>query len=139
MSGMNKQYLNEAWVEEATEDLSEETTYKVNEVEEAKMVDIVVNCCIGGFGLSEKAKKLYCKKKNIEIDETSEYHYLHNSISRTDPILVEVVKELGSEADADSYTKLTIVSLPAGTKYHIAEYDGTEWIETPETIHWEIA
>jgi hypothetical protein len=73
------------------------------------------------------------------MDNEAKYYYIHNTVSRADPILVEVVRELGREANPDNCTKLKIVSMLAGTKYRIAEYDGTEWIETPETIHWEIA
>jgi hypothetical protein len=102
-------------------------------LEEAKIINIVINVCFGGFDLSEKAIKLYCEKNNIE-----RYGFNHNSVSRTDPMLVEVVKELGDEANKE-YTELKIVSVPVGTKYRIAEYDGTEWIETPETIDWETA
>jgi hypothetical protein len=55
-------------------------------------------------------------------------------ISRHDPILVQVVEELGEKAGG-RYAELKIVEIP-GNKYRIGEYDGQEWVETPESIDW---
>lgn len=54
---------------------------------------------------------------------------------RTDPILIQVVEELGKEAN-DSYSRLKIVEF-SGDKYRICEYDGLEYIETPDSINWK--
>ena len=44
---------------------------------------------------------------------------------RADPVLVEVVEELGKEANGRS-AKLVIVDIPDGMDYVIDEYDGAE-------------
>lgn len=98
-----------------------------------QMREIVINTCYGGFGLSEKAKKIYCEKMKIDYVKFDDYR-----LSRTDTLLVEIIKELGAEAN-DFYANLEIVSLPVGTKYRICEYDGLEHIETIESIRWKIA
>ena len=54
--------------------------------------------------------------------------------SRHDPILVQVVEELGDKANG-RYADLKIVEVP-GNKYRVCEYDGQEWVETPESLDW---
>ena len=53
---------------------------------------------------------------------------------RTDKNLISIVKELGNKANT-SYSKLAIAQVKG--KYRICEYDGAEWVETPESIKWE--
>jgi len=106
--------------------------------EEVKMVDIVINDRYGGFGLSDKAIMLYYDKKNIQYDKSKPINIDYYALNRKDPILVEVVKELGKEANS-VFSHLYIKSLPVGTLYCIREYDGAEFIETKDSILWEIA
>lgn len=54
---------------------------------------------------------------------------------RTDPVLVQVVEELGDKANGE-YAELVVKEVP-GHKYKICEYDGLEWLETPDSIQWE--
>jgi len=108
-------------------------SFEKNNASSVPMREIVVNTCFGGFGLSEKAGKLYCQRVNLDYQHFDEY-----SLSRSDPILIEVIKELGTNANA-LYAQLEIVSLPVGTKYRICEYDGIEHIETIDSINWNIA
>ena len=59
-------------------------------------------------------------------------------ISRTDPLLVQVVEELGKEADGD-FAELAIAEVEAGTRYRIDEYDGIESVMTVEDYDWSVA
>jgi hypothetical protein len=49
-------------------------------------------------------------------------------IERNDPALVQMVEELGEKADGE-YAELTIVEIPDGVSWDIAEYDGMERVE----------
>lgn len=82
---------------------------------------IVYNSGFGGYGLSEKALKLY----NERAGRTVEFRY---KIARHDPILVSVVEELGDEAN-DKYSDLALIDIPEGYDYTIDDYDGLEHVE----------
>ena len=94
------------------------------------MTKIVYNVCFGGFGISQAAWERY-----VELGGKAESGW---DIERTDPILVQVVEEMGKSASG-SFADLRIADLPAGTKYRIDEYDGLESIETEEDIKWSVA
>lgn len=81
---------------------------------------VVYNTCYGGFGLSEKALDILGK----------EYYY---DIPRHDPDLVAVVEMLGEKANS-RYASLAIAEVKG--PYRIREYDGLEWVETPDNIEW---
>lgn len=87
------------------------------------MQRIAINRCYGGFCLSNKAKDLYKAKSGVDMDNEV-YDW---DIERDDPDLIEVIEELGEEAEGDS-TKLKIVEIPDGVKWVIEDYDGIEWI-----------
>jgi hypothetical protein len=80
---------------------------------------IVINREFGGFGLSEDALEEYCERKGIA-------DILLHQIPRDDPILVEVVEEMGSSANG-SYSALKVVEVPDEVDWVIDEYDGLEW------------
>lgn len=46
---------------------------------------------------------------------------------RDDPVLLQVVRELGTKANAP-VAKLKIVEIPASIEWQIEEYDGKEWV-----------
>jgi hypothetical protein len=81
---------------------------------------IVINRCWGGFGLSDKAFKRY-----KELGGNSDYVF---EIERNDPILVQVVEELGEQAN-DSLSELKIVEVPDYISWYIHDYDGMESVE----------
>ena len=83
---------------------------------------IVINDCYGGFGLSDDALVRY-----LELTGQTERDFAHRDIDRDDPYLVQVVKELG-DAASGRYAKLKIVEVPGDVSWHIAEYDGSEWV-----------
>jgi hypothetical protein len=81
---------------------------------------IVINTCYGGFGLSKEALALYNERsRTVET-----YDFL---IKRDDPILVEVVEQLGEDA-SDRFANLKVVEIPDDVQWGIEEYDGNEWI-----------
>ena len=94
------------------------------------MTKIVYNACFGGFGLSETAWERY---RELGGQETSRY-----DINRADPVLVQVVEELGEEANT-RFSELRIRDLPEGTKYRIDEYDGNESVCTIDDYDWSVA
>lgn len=101
---------------------------------------IVINDFYGGIGLSEKAIRRYCELKGINYDkEWNKYSSVYE-IKRTDPILIQVVEELGEEAN-DFCSRLKIEEIPNGSYYRISEYDGWEEIilKEAEPYKWELA
>lgn len=75
---------------------------------------MVVNCCFGGFGVSNKVVEA------LHLD--SPY-----SIERTDPRLIELVEGLGSKYCSGFCSELGIAIIPdEATDYRLEEYDGLE-------------
>lgn len=93
------------------------------------MTKVVYNNCYGGFGLSDKALERYNELKGKSLDDPI-YDW---EISRHDPILVQVVEELGEEANGD-FADLQIANIDG--PYRIDEYDGSETVETPDSYDW---
>ena len=96
----------------------------------------VINDDYGGFSISEAAAKRYAELKGIEFVPVP-YGY-GRDIERNDPVLVQVVEELGSAANG-SYATLRITDIPSGAQYRLQEYDGAEYIELATEIEWDIA
>lgn len=108
------------------------------------MTDIVISRDYGGFGLSTEAHKFLLNLKHpVAIKEqkdedsmannpkridgpTQDWHY--GDIKRDDPLLVRVVKELGTKAASSVFAKLEIVTIPNDVDWYVEEYDGNEWI-----------
>ncbi len=63
-------------------------------------------------------------KKN---EEHSKVSLDSRTISRDDPILIQVVEELKELANS-KYSKLKSVEIPDDVQYTIEEYDGKEWV-----------
>jgi len=106
---------------------------------------IVINECFGGFGLSHKA---YLRLKELgdatALGESDVGEYYSdgsgprmgypgmdsfcNRIKRDDPLLVQVVEELGKEASSWA-ANLVVVEIPDGVEWEIDDYDGSETID----------
>lgn len=91
------------------------------------MTKIVINGCYGGFSLSEEAVT-WLKNKYPESEWEAYMDYC-----RHDPRLVEVVEALEGPAGG-RFAELGVVDIGDEQKYRICEYDGLEWVETPNTI-----
>lgn len=83
---------------------------------------VVINNCYGGFGLSDAALAHYMKLTGL-----TEQDFHHRELPRDDAYLVQVVRELGEKANGP-HANLKIVEIPADVDWHIAEYDGNEWV-----------
>jgi len=113
---------------------------------------VVINTCHGGYGLSQEAELLYLKRSMIDYEtqpresryDTERYGPLilvngkiwySSDISRDDPVLVSVVRELGAKANGN-FAELKIVEIPTSVDWQINEYDGREWVaEAHRTWH----
>jgi len=69
---------------------------------------------------------------------SNEMYFSDRDIERTDPVLVQVVEELGEAANGRC-AKLYITEVPAGTMYRIDEYDGLESVMTNDDYDWKVA
>ena len=101
--------------------------------------EIVINRCYGGFDLSDAAYREIAERKGWEVGYSKDTIYPHwtsdkvyldcTNLDRDDPILVEVVRMLGEDANGP-YSFLKIVEIPddVGENWYIEEYDGLEWV-----------
>ncbi len=87
---------------------------------------VAYNDCYGGFYLSVEAEKLYRK-----LGGKNEHCF---DKCRHDPILVQVIEQLGKAASTDlSNVKLHNIT---GNKYIIHNHDGLEKVLEPSDIYW---
>lgn len=82
----------------------------------------------------EAAKTMFCYTltKNFgnvkkKLPKNNKYWWYDGDLERTDPILIQVIEELGEEADGPC-AKLEIVTIPDDVDWEIDEYDGYESI-----------
>ena len=92
------------------------------------MKKIVINAWHGGFELSQKAIEEYAKLKGIDgtFDDMS-------SIKRDDPVLIQVVKSLGAEANG-MMADLKVVEIPEDVEWVIESCEGKEWVSEKHRI-----
>ena len=100
-----------------------------------EMVRIVYNSSHGGFGISDKASERYWEIKG----QPKPNNWWDCDIKRDDPILLQVIDEIGIEAASGQWSDLAITELPRGTKYIVHEYDGLEEIWTDDNMYWSVA
>lgn len=106
------------------------------------MTKIAYNNRFGGFSLSRAA---ILRGRKISGDsewggcvlKNDDYGYLRDH-SRTDPILIRVIEELGIKANGPC-ANLAITDIPAGSQYRIDEYDGNERVMTIDDYDWQTA
>lgn len=83
------------------------------------------------------------RKKNwnsMSLDERNAYNkafseqtWYDRDVERHDPVLVQVVEELGDKANG-KHANLRIAEVSGS--YRITEYDGYETVETPHDCYW---
>jgi len=106
---------------------------------------VVINCCYGGFSLSEKAMETYILKKGweykkmppaffntdfmIKKEQDQEWNYFDDvEIHRSDPDLLSTIEELGLEESNGSFAELRVVEIPDDIEWELSEYDGIECV-----------
>jgi hypothetical protein len=117
-----------------------------------RKMKIVINKHYGSFSLSEEAVLLYGDKKGLNIiairdevikdinhyylnEEKEENSFCEWDIERNDPVLVEVVEQLGDLANT-RHTRLKVVEVPDDVKWYIHDYDGIESVYEKHRI-WD--
>lgn len=108
---------------------------------------LVINRCYGGFGLSDAAVVRYAELKGINLvmeeskqnlggavfyldgikDDEHYFSYYDLASDRSDPLLVQVVEELGQKANGFA-SELKVIDIPDNVEYTVQEYDGIEWV-----------
>jgi len=76
----------------------------------------------------ECSEKWYKEDGNYKRINAKDWYFSAYSIERTDEILIQVIEELGKEANGD-WAELQIVEIPDGTQWEIDDYDGIESID----------
>ena len=107
------------------------------------IVKVVYNYSYGGFELSRQAVEWMAKrghpaaieylKDNPERIDRGWLWPDPDKLPRHDPLLVEVVEELGEDAG-----ETLVVAEIGGNKYYITEHDGLEDLHTPEMDDWVV-
>lgn len=97
------------------------------------MNKVAYNACYGGFNLSKKAYERLIALGATQLDNSYlsiDYYRLPDDVSRHDPRLIQVIEELGDEANG-MCAKLCIEEIE-GERYRISEYDGNESVKTDD-------
>ena len=88
-------------------------------------ISVMVNSCYGGFGFSKDALDEYIKRRppgGRKMNAARAY-----TISRSDPLMVQICQELGSRANGQSACiYLSDIPRKFAEFYVIREYDGQE-------------
>ena len=66
-------------------------------------------------------------KKTVDYAKSNAYCWSHYDLERKDPLLIQVVEEMGKNAN-NRFSELKVVEIPDDVAWHIQEYDGLEWV-----------
>jgi len=75
----------------------------------------------------ERVEKNYFCDRNAYNEWYCNNTLYSSEIRRDDPVLIQVVEELGKTADGE-YASLKVIEIPDDIEYSIKEYDGLEHI-----------
>lgn len=96
---------------------------------------VVINDKVGKFSLSEKALNKLNELGGNEYWDGYWDDYCIDPEYRSHPLLIQVVEELGEEANGED-ARLKIVEIPDNTLFYINNFEGSEWIEEAHET-WE--
>ena len=91
--------------------------------------------------MSYKAIMRYAELKGLntlEILQAGIELFDEHDIPRDDVALVQIVEELGKEANGPS-SELGIIEIPDGIEWQIEDYDGREWVAEKHRIWGDVA
>lgn len=105
---------------------------------------VVINDCYGGFGEITPKASLWLRLRGWKAswwvesadDEANPgaelwldggWWSVDRDISRSNPLLVEMVETLGKKADGP-HARMKVVEIPDDVEWQVEEYDGLEWI-----------
>lgn len=96
-----------------------------------KLRKILINTCYGGFGFSKQFLETYelkAAERGVESLLNSNRYTWDTVKVRSDPLIIEVFEELGSQASSDRFANLkTREILESDLEFvEIEEYDGLE-------------
>ena len=93
------------------------------EINNEEEIEVLCNDKYGVWTISSKARELY----KLRTKKDSNYYIRR----RSDPILIQIYKELGDEFDDKKYSNTKIEKIPKKYEnyYYISEYDGLETVE----------
>jgi hypothetical protein len=80
------------------------------------------------IGNPELIHHYWTKENRTKEDDVNDYYFSGSDIKRDDPTLIQVIRELGKEANG-LFAKLDIVTIPDDVDWEISEYDGSESVE----------
>lgn len=96
---------------------------------------IVINRCYGGFSLSKQVKDRY-KDATREIVRPPNW-FLTTDVRRDDPILIQIIQDVGEQSAGGGFAKLKIIEIPDDVPddgWIIQDYDGMEWVAEKHRI-----
>ena len=80
-----------------------------------------------GDGTPDNWYEMTLAERQAYNKKYSEQVFHDRDVDRDDPYLVQVVEELGADANG-RYAELKVVEIPADVDWIIEEYDGAEWV-----------
>lgn len=85
-------------------------------------------------------EKLYCttQYQGEVLHEYPEHIFYDRELDRCDPTLASVVEIMGPKASG-TFAQLNILEVDDNTLYRVEEYDGYEYLITPDDPDWEMA
>lgn len=99
-----------------------------SKIKTPKTQKVVISTCYGGFGLSEAAIS-----RAVELGHIATDTYKQFDDDQSNPILVQVVEELGDAANT-RFSELKVIEIPGDVKWVVEEYDGLEHIAEAHRI-----
>jgi hypothetical protein len=109
-----------------------------DEMIEDEMIEVLYNYSYGRFGVSDEAIQLYSERTGKIYDDDN-YYYNYDIEIRSDPVLIEIYKQLGNKFN-ESYCECNIKKIPKKFKkcYFFTDYEGIEDVHIDGTKYDKI-